>query len=390
MASSQSSVALSGLVEEDGYNVCVCDGCEFVETAFVNNGGAYYKNDKKSFIKSKVFSSDTIEFTLWKNGVQVAALNASTYGTFYNFGSPLLINANYKGMLVDWNLVQLAFGYGKYKVRTVHTSLGTPYTSDSWEFEVVEYNDFRADGTFRMETYQNGAIEGGFDYSGINWYQSLRISGKLGNKQVELIETNYQKTNREKVQIQAEVENTWTLNTELLPAVVYNIINEDAILANKVQITDYNLKNQEIYRRLNVYFSNIKDQEMHNFTRKGDFVYELKLKRGNKRKRNISGDFGTLPTQPNSSTTVSPTTLYLYASWAVGVSENEFTMPAGSGGEYTSITESGGNGSITIKVNAGAFAAFSSPLILVDGDVVTFKRTISTGAGNAYLQGQVI
>lgn len=306
MADSDSSSVIATLVDEPGFEVCACQRCEFEEYAFVKNNGSYWMNSKKRFIRAKRFPTDTIEFTLWKDGVQRAVLNDNTYGVFYNFGSTDLINPDYKAFIVDWNLVQLGFGYGKYSVKTVHTSLGTPRTFESWKFNVVEYTPERANGTVRIETYQNGSLTNGFDYTGLFIYQSLWIKGFFGDKKPKYQEKNYQDPDFKKHQIKAEMQYTYKLSTEKpLPAAVYNILNNDDILANDIYITDYNVLNQEVYKRKNVYLSDIIEVENHKFTRVSSFVYEFTDKIENINKRNISGDFGSMPLQPNTTTTIS-------------------------------------------------------------------------------------
>ncbi len=57
------------------------------------------------------------------------------------------------------------------------------------------------------------------------------------------------------------------------------------------------------------------------------------------------------------------------------------TIDADSAGTYTSITDDGSSGSITLSKNGGAFAAFSSPLSLVATDTLDVKRTVDAAAG---------
>jgi hypothetical protein len=326
MAQTDTSSVVSALVDAPGFDVCACDQtCEFEENAFVKNGGAWWEKDKKRFIRSKVFASDTIVFSLLKDGVQVAVLNSSTYGDYYDFGSNLLINANYKCIILDWTLVQQAFGYGKYKVRTVHASLAVDRTYDSHTFHVREFVAEVANGTVRIETYQTGVLMNGFDYSGINLYQSLRIKGRFGDKKPEYSLEYYQDLNRKEKQIQASVRDVFTLETEILPASVYNVLNYDDILANDIYITDYNLDNQEEYFRKNVVFTNMPDAENHAMTKKADFVYEFKNKVDNIIKRNIDGDFGLMPLQPNNAATIS------CADATLTVNSDDFTsIPSGN------------------------------------------------------------
>jgi hypothetical protein len=306
MADTSSSVIAFSLVDEPGYSVCACDrSCEFEEIAFVGTSdGAWWKNDKKRFIRSKRFASDTIVFSLRKNDAQVAVLNSSTYGDYFDFGSSQLINPDYKCFIINWKLVKQAFGYGKYVVRTVHTSLGTIRTYDSYKFHVREYSDAVANGTVRIETYQTGVLMNGFDYTGINLYQSLRIQGFFGDKKPEYELNYYQDTERFDKQIQAKVRDIYRLETQPLPSSVYNVLNYDDILANDIYITDYNVKNKERYWRLNVVFDGLPEMENYARSKKSDFVYQFKNKQDNQIKRNIDGDFGLMPLQPNTTSTL--------------------------------------------------------------------------------------
>lgn len=391
MADSQSATVVSALMETPGYEVCVCDGCDFSEVAFVKSDGDWWQNDWKSFIYSKRFSSDTITFSLLKDGVQQAVLNNNSYGTYYNFGSATLINPNYKGFVIDWNLVQQGFGYGSYVVRTVHTSLGTDYTYDSHPFEVVEYNAYRADGTVRLEWYQSGSIMSGFDYTGIGWGQAIRIDGKFGNKTPELIIDNYQDTNRNVKQIQSKIDNTYTLNTHLLPSYIYDVINEDAILANDIYVTDYNLKNTHVFRRFNIYAHNIKDVRNHALSKRSNFVYEFKAKRDNTIKRNIDGDWALLPTQQSSTKVVEIKALNLVFSFDAGESETTLiTIDADSEGSFTAQSQDGSSGTITFDKNGGGYGAFVSPLNLSAGDTLQVKRTSTGSDGYVKITGTYV
>jgi hypothetical protein len=63
------------------------------------------------------------------------------------------------------------------------------------------------------------------------------------------------------------------------------------------------------------------------------------------------------------------------------------TIDAESAGTFTSTTNDGGSGTITFSKNGGAFAAFSSPLVLANTDTLVVKRTTTTSAGFFKLTG---
>jgi len=303
MATSLQVQAVTPFTEEDGYDVCVCTGCEYEEDAYVNNGGPAYKNDYKTFIGARRFATDTITFKLLKDGLVVATLNASTYGVLYDFGNALFVNSDvsfpdYKAFYVDWNLVQLGFGYGKFVVRVEIVSLGVTYTYDSHKFNVVEYNAYRADGTVKIEGYQNGNLQKHFDFTGLNFPQMYRLKGKFGDKTPTLILDDYKDFNRKNHEIQSEIQDTFILNTELLPSNIFNYINYILLRANTLLITDYNLQNQELYRTKPVKFNGFKEVQNHELTRVASFVYEFKHKTENDIKRNAKGDDGIFPFRP--------------------------------------------------------------------------------------------
>lgn len=65
----------------------------------------------------------------------------------------------------------------------------------------------------------------------------------------------------------------------------------------------------------------------------------------------------------------------------------QLTIDSDTAGTYTSITDDGSSGTITLSVNGGAYAVFSSPLVLSASDTLDVKRTIATATGNYKLTG---
>jgi len=58
-----------------------------------------------------------------------------------------------------------------------------------------------------------------------------------------------------------------------------------------------------------------------------------------------------------------------------------FTIDSDSAATYTSTTNDGSSGTITISINAGAYAAFVNPTTLAVNDTIKFQRTTTTAAG---------
>lgn len=384
--------------EEDTYDVCVCQQCNYTEYAFVLNGGALHQNDWKRFIEKKIFSSDMIDFILFKDGVQVAVLNASTYGTLYDYGDLLFVNfPTYKGFHLDWNLVQQGFGYGDYTVKIVIVSLGVAYTKESHVFRVMGYSQDAANGTVKIETMQNGNLEKHWDFTGLEWPQMTRLKAFFGWKTPALILNNYEDFGKTEHEIQSKIEYTYTLETKQLEAEIFNYLNENGLRGNTIHITDYNIPNQELYRRRSVYLTNFKDVEHQMLTNKANFKYEFKDKRNNDIKRNSVGDGGGFFTGfgTGGGGAVGGNVCYISARFNIGddiadIGENvsgTIQITVKESGTYTSVSDDGGSGTITFNHNLAGYVAFASPMVLAVGDTLAIKRTTKTGYGWVLMTG---
>lgn len=225
--------------------------CEYTERVFHKTGGDEYQNDKSSFLTRKLQSSDVVEFELWKDNAKVADLNDNTYGTFFDsFGESSLL----MGFVLDWSLVFGGFGNGSYFVKEKTTILGDSTEEDSRKFQLMEYDDRKANGTVRIETVESGKIErSDIDLTGVEWESSYRIFGFFGRKTPTLEVDNYLNSNYELLQNRDKIVNEYELETKLLPNTVYNVLLYESMLANSVKITDYNVRNNEVYRSLPVY-----------------------------------------------------------------------------------------------------------------------------------------
>lgn len=249
--------AIEGEAASIPFLVCDCTETELSFTDEIGTDGI--KNDKSSFLFRKYGAADTVTFELWKAGSKVADVTGDTYGTFYDFGSlgdPLTPQSNYKGMLIDWFKVWGVHGYGVYTFVVQQSLLGTASTVTSRNFRLLPYSDFAANGTVKIESYQSGnIISNAFDYTDLivgGWYSSYRISGIFGFKTPVLESDSYLTSDYVKSQIQDKIKTEYTLRSKLLsPETVDNIVF-DAMLANDILVTDYNLNNRTL-NKVSVY-----------------------------------------------------------------------------------------------------------------------------------------
>ena len=154
-------------------------------------------------------------------------------------------------------------------------------------FNLLVYSDREANKTVRIESTQNGNIFGSiFDFTGLNWKQSLRVPGTFSSLSPTLEVENYLNSNHENRQITAKMSREWGLTTGLINFEVATKILYNKLLANEVLITDYLIKAESIFRRIDVMVSEIDKPEI-----KGtpDRAYNIKFtdRKDTFRKRNF-------------------------------------------------------------------------------------------------------
>ena len=208
-------------------------------------GSEDYQNDKSTFFYRRSTSGDTITLKLKQDGTEVATITDNTYGTLYDFGTYSGDQADYKIFIIDWDLVYNAFGDGVYLIDADYViSAGSSFTASSQEFKLLEYNDYRADGTVRFEWTQNGRIRNSeFDYTGLDITQYIRLDGKFGGWEPALEKDEIIYSNYERKQVQDEVVNSYTFESRLVDSYISKLLVNDMMLADSINVTDFNLYN---------------------------------------------------------------------------------------------------------------------------------------------------
>jgi len=220
---------------------------EYFEWAFydLSEPNNEYKNDFFAPLVEVPLSSDTVTFTLFR-GSQETILNDDTYGTYYPFGS---LNKTVNGVTfhelktgykINWGLVGSILGNGDYKLKISGTNAGVDFEVFSHIFSVGTYDVEKADGTVKIQSTHNGCVEGGFDYTQLNWKRSVRIAGEFGKPEPQFEENNFITPSNKVVQITAEMPYQFTLLTDLLPSYIWGPIIQDKYLADELFISDYN------------------------------------------------------------------------------------------------------------------------------------------------------
>jgi len=231
---------------------CYCDyDCDYRQLVLA--GADDYQTDRSPFlITNPDIASGSFAFYLQNivTGAEVQAID-NTYGNYYSLGyTPT--NEDKGGYLINWGLVQSTLGYGRYRVRIVNTVFGTDYETLSHEFSLKPYSPEIADGTVKIETVRTGCIQGGIDYTGLNWITSVRVKGFFYEITPRTETDNYLSLSRKVTQIQETTVRRYQLDTKLLPSAILNDLKDDGLMSTDIFITDYNLLSYEDLRQVNV------------------------------------------------------------------------------------------------------------------------------------------
>jgi hypothetical protein len=278
-------VELKAIPEQPLVDYCLCDlglfKCEYTEPAFYN-GLTKYENDYTTFYVNKVDTSDTIQFfvinTADNSEVELTQANAADYGVFAE-------GDNYKGIEVDFTTLKATYpALNRVKFKVVHDVFGSITQTETHVFQIMLWNEVSANNTVRIETLNSGRIESGNDYNELNWRRSVRIRGRFGDMKPELQRDDYMDGNRVIKQIQDQFIRKYTLETELLPQGILNMIAFNDMLANNIIISDYNLQNTN-YKGIEVVPETV-NANYYEKNPNGSYEIEFKARKENDIKRN--------------------------------------------------------------------------------------------------------
>ena len=233
--------------------------CDYVERAFAKTGGEDFENDKSAFLFSKSLPTDTVTIKLFKDNIEIAIITDDTYGTFFpTFATqPLKV-----GFLLDWLKVFTLEGAGCFQIKSdkVIISQVLP-TFNSVLYQLMPFDEVAARDTVVIKTFQNGNIEGGIDYTGMNWEQRFRILADFDKLPREYNIENYRDTNQVVQGVQHGIEKFFMLRTRLIPSIISEALMDDSNLGNSIFITDYDVFANQRFIDLKVYPIEVDDEQ---------------------------------------------------------------------------------------------------------------------------------
>lgn len=256
----------------------ITNDCCYNLIAFVNEADTTDEitNDKYHYnfrYDQDLVTSATMTLQTFTNGswVDVASLVNDTYGTFEPYGNFIssVTNESYIGYLMDWVKVKAAHGLGSYRVVSdALTIFGGPATrSIRFAFCLMNWNAEQADGTARLEWYHSGIVGDAendtkvIDYTDLNFYQQIRLvnNSKLKWTGATQEENGNWLENGEILDISRKQNPTLSLTVGNAPIEIHEVILYDCLMADLIQITDYNnvnfLRGGKSYFQKNVKFA---------------------------------------------------------------------------------------------------------------------------------------
>lgn len=293
LADSQESPFVVLPVSGPSIDFCTCDyECEYYNLVFADAlTDDEFKNDKTSFLIGLTSDSSTLEIRLiGENGTDVL-ISDNTFGDYLAKGT--IDNTenqlNYVGFIADWKKIFDAFGTSIYYFTFKENVFGKDYENESVKYQLAVYSDERAFKTLRLKFIQNGIIENGLDYTGLNWNTEVRIEGSLKFIAPTLTLDNYQNSNRKFLQIQDKTVRNYEIETGLIPSSIGNLFTKDGVLANDILITNYDWFAYEKYVDFNILITEISDfKGNYKLNSLASFIFTAEERTQDNVKRNVN------------------------------------------------------------------------------------------------------
>lgn len=269
---------------------CVCDyECEYFNYVFADTTTSEdFKNDKSSFLYSPADDSSTLQIILVKGDEEIEILD-NTFGKYFAKGSftNTQNQLNYVGFIADWKKILTLGGAGVYYFKFVETTFGEEYVKETIKYRLLNYNEELIQDTIRFKFQQDGIIENGIDYTGLNWVTQVRVQGKLKYLAPILEQDNYLNNGRVVTQIQDKKIRQFEITTNFIPSAIGDLL-ENGALSNKILITNYNWFAYKRFEDLEIHITEISDLKTgYENNSLGAFVFTAEERIKNTVKRNV-------------------------------------------------------------------------------------------------------
>ena len=199
--------------------------------------------DYSTLFFQKTGNSDTFTFQIeGKNGI--VDLTSDDYGAYKAHSDGISFE-----YVVDWTKIKTLLGGGYFHLIVEKTVLGIESIEKYGEFQLINFDIEEADGTIKIESYQNGNLEHGYDYRDLNVYQSIRINGIMSLEEPQDTVKNYLDGDRIVKQIQERTHSNHTITFYTNQYKLAQSLFDGYMMADKILVSDYNLTNRRTYNK---------------------------------------------------------------------------------------------------------------------------------------------
>lgn len=270
---------------------CIIGRCGYTNVVFGDIlDEKAYKNDFTSFIFNINGVSTNLQesFFLVKSDGSEIEIDTTLTSILYDTERILDANGLLVGFRVFWRNILQAEGIGKYYFKfNIDGVIGTEEVS-SIDYQLYSFTEQLARETVKLTWFQNGSIENGLDFTGMNVSSSLRFGGKVKYLADTLENDEYENVKRERVQIQSKIKKNYELVTYLIPKDLGDLITNDAALANSIELTSYNRNTYTQLVNQKVKFTEISDfRGNYDNNNTGSFTIKLENSTQDTVKRNV-------------------------------------------------------------------------------------------------------
>lgn len=264
--------------------------CEKVLALASSTDTDSFKNDYKTIFFKKEAPTDNCTFELYKDGVKIADLNNSTYGTFNDFGS-IDGKEDWTIFRLEWRNVLLIDGVGNYFIRRNISNLGLPSVADDTLcYELWEFSFEIANRSVRFESVQDGILEDlNLDFKGLSLEDMIRVRGFFGGYTPKISQDNVVRTNNDVVQLRQNNYGEYLFKSEFLNYYTSQELINFHFKGYPLLVSDYNKYNHSYdYKETSIILESVETPKYLNEQRSRKALFSAKFRDQKENKRKIN------------------------------------------------------------------------------------------------------
>jgi hypothetical protein len=226
---------------------CGISCCEVQLKVASSTDASPEKNDKTAIYYRTDGEGGEIEFSVWKDGIEVEAvtMSNSAFDILGRFGQ------------VDWRTILLDHGTGCYEIRYDGTVASIPFSGVFGNYQLLEYTCELVQTQVRVRTYFDKYFkEIDLNFKGTSLFDDVRFEGTFGdmqnkiNSDVLMYGDDYQRL------INQENRPEYSLKSKLVAPIASRLVMKNLLMATDIFVSEYNPNSADFFPYENVILSN--------------------------------------------------------------------------------------------------------------------------------------